>query len=157
MPLHESLREMRAHGLSIGIPPGWEGTIIRRPPGAGELTFPVLHLATISLPPDCDDFGSNVVERLGRDDVFVSLFEYGPESVGAPLFEARGLPLPLSSDDFDPAMLQRTLPDQAGVQRFFTVSGRAFSLYVVLGSYARRGTLTPAVNAILATLAVTPT
>lgn len=148
---------MRAHGLSVGVPAGWEGTIVRRRADAGEATFPVLHLATVALPSDCDDFGSNAVERLGRDDVFVALFEYGPDSVGAPLFEARGLPLPLRADNFDPAMLQRTLPGQAGVQRFFTASGRAFSLYVVLGSHARRRVLVPAVNAALATLVVAST
>lgn len=148
---------MRAHGLSVGVPPGWEGTIIRRPADAGEVTFPVLHLATVSLPTDCDDFGSNVVDRLGRDDAFVSLFEYGPGSVGTPLFEAQGLPLPLRADDFDPAMLQRTLPGQAGAQRFFTVAGRALTLYVVLGSYARRHRVVPAVNTALATLAVDST
>lgn len=148
------LREMSAHGLSVAVPPGWEGTIIRRPAGPDEVTFPVLHLATVSLPADCDDFGSNVVDRLGRDDAFVSLFEYGPASVGAPLFAAEGLPLPLRPDDFDPSMLQRTLPDQAGVQRFFSVARRAFSLYVVIGSHARRRRLVPAVNTALATLAV---
>jgi hypothetical protein len=36
--------------------------------------------------------------------------------------------------DFAPNALQRRLPGQLGVQRFFTSNGRAFCLYVVLGS-----------------------
>jgi hypothetical protein len=39
---------------------------------------------------------------------------------------------------------------QAGAQFFFSDAGRAFCLYVVLGSYARRGALVPKVNAVLA-------
>ena len=43
---------------------------------------------------------------------------------------------------------------QSGCQRFFSVAGRAFCLYVVLGSHARRTLLTPRVNAVLASLRV---
>ena len=51
-------------------------------------------------------------------------------------------------------MLQRTLRGQAGVQRFFHEAGRAFCLYVVLGSFARRQEMVGAVNEVLASLAV---
>lgn len=146
------MRELRAHGLGVSLPPGWEGSIFRRRPDPGERTHPVCHLATFPLPAGRGDFGHGAVEAMGPDDVFVSLFEYGPESVGMALFADHGLPVPIRPDAFDPAMLARTLPGQAGVQRFFTWKGRAFSLYVVLGSYARRHRVVPGLNGVLATL-----
>ena len=51
--------------------------------------------------------------------------------------------------------LQRLLEGQGGVQRFFTVAGRAFCLYVVFGSFARRVRTIPVVNSILDTLTIT--
>ena len=55
------------------------------------------------------------------------------------------------ADDFNPNVLQRAIRGQAGVQRFFQEAGRAFCLYVVLGSLANRDRLVPAVNRVLAT------
>jgi hypothetical protein len=40
------------------------------------------------------------------------------------------------------------------VQRFFSQSGRAFCLYVVLGSHARRGVLAPRAEAVVRSLSV---
>ena len=45
-----------------------------------------------------------------------------------------------------PAVLQRAIRGQAGVQRFFHESGRAFCLYVVLGAYSNRQQVVPEVN-----------
>ncbi|HVM41755.1 MAG TPA: hypothetical protein VM618_13350 [Acidimicrobiia bacterium] len=146
--------DLRAHGLAISLPPGWEGAIVRRRANPGEATRPVTHLATFPLPPARGDFGAGAVEGMGSGDVFVALFEYGPESVGTPLFSEHGMPIPLRPDDFHPTQLQRRLPGQAGVQRFFTLAGRAFSLYVVLGSHRRRHATVPVVNAVLARLVV---
>jgi len=148
------VRDLAAHGLQVFLPPRWEGAIFRRPPGLGEQTFPVLHLATIPLPRERGDFGSGVVEALGRRDVFAAVFEYGPESVGRALFAHPGLPLPLAPDDFMPDTLQRTIPGQSGAQRFFTERGRAFCLYAVLGSHAWRRILVPALNGVLASVKV---
>jgi hypothetical protein len=53
-------------------------------------------------------------------------------------------------------VLQRAIKGQAGAQRFFHDAGRAFCLYVVLGAFANRRTLVPAVNQVLATLTVGP-
>ena len=51
--------------------------------------------------------------------------------------------------------LQRLIEGQGGAQRFFTVNGRAFCLYVVFGSFARRGRTIPVVNDILKTVSIT--
>lgn len=148
------MRRLSAHGLGVELPPGWEGSIFRRRAGRGETTNPILHLATFPLPPHRADFGAGAVELMGPGDVFVSLFDHGTDSAGAPLFSRRGLPLPLRPDDFDPASLQRALPGQAGIQRFFTSANRAFALYVVLGGGRHRHRVVPGLNAVLATLTV---
>lgn len=156
------MTHIEAHGLRADLPQRWEARLyLRHTPTAdradavavasrtgtrtasahpaalgwrGEVPNPVLHLANFALPPGRGDFGTGAVERMGTPHVFVSLFEYDPAEAGRPLFADRGLPRP-RAHDFAPNALQRRLPGQAGVQRFFTERGRAFCLYVVLGSY----------------------
>ncbi len=143
-----------AHGMTAVPPSGWEVSIYRRPPGLGEQTFPILHAATIPLPAGRGDYGSAVVELLGPDDVFLALLEFGPEAARSPLFSGlKGVP-GLTPDAYRPNQLQRTIQGQAGVQRFFTTSGRAFCLYSVIGAFANRLALTGRANAILATIRV---
>ena len=171
--------KVRAHGMALDAPPGWEVRIGRRAPdglvpaaldAAGSdprapdprapdpmapdpmaLSRPVLHAATVTLPEVRGDFGGSVTGQLGELDVFVSLFEYGPEAVSTPLFATRGRP-ELGAADFSPAGLQRSIAGQSGRQYFFQESGRAFCLYVVLGSHARRAVLIRRVRALLGTL-----
>ncbi len=159
-----------AHGFAVEALPGWEVRIFRRPAAGetaaapadgppappGETTHPVLHCSTVPMPTDIGDFGSSGVERLGPDDAFVVVFDYGPASVGKPLFARKGMPRTLEPADFDPNMLQRTVLGQAGYQVFFTESERACCLYVVIGAYANRRRTVPRVNALLASLAIAP-
>ena len=162
---------MTAMGVSVGLPPGWDGRIYRRPappppaapagtagtvgPGASAATtHAVTHAANFPLPDDAGDFGSAAVEIMGPDHVLLVLFEYHPDSSLTPLFESEGLPTSLAPERFSPSSLQRPLPGQAGAQVFFSASGRAFCLYVVLGSYQRRHHLVSLVNAVLPTLEI---
>jgi hypothetical protein len=148
---------MHAYGLSVAPPRGWDVRITRRPSGPhGDRSRPVLHACTRALPEDRGDYGSGAVELLGSEDVFVSLLEFGPESVGTALFERKGLPKPLPVTSFSPNRLQRTLPGQSGLQLFFTDQGRAFCLYVVLGAHSRRAALLPKAEQLVAALAVSP-
>ena len=145
---------IRAHGVGIRAPEGWEARIHRRPPTeAEETTHSVTHVANFPLPAHRGDFGTGAVERMGRDDVLVVLVEFDPESARTALFARRGLPRPQASD-FHPARLQRTLPGQSGAQWFFNTGDRAFSLYVVLGSHTRRARLVPQVHHILDQLTI---
>ena len=145
---------LRAHGLSVAPPRGWDVSIYRRrPDGDGATTHPVLHAATVPLPPGRGDFGTGAVELLGADDVLVALVEYDGASAATPLFRRQGLPRPRAAD-FHPRGLQRTLPGQSGAQWFLTWRGRPFCLYVVLGSHARRALLVPKVHELLAALTV---
>ena len=110
--------DLRAHGIGVGLPAGWDGRISVRRDGAPELALsatgtrvgmlqarPVMHLANFGLPND------------------------------------RG--------DFDPYNCRRGIPGQSAYQEFFQDSGRAFCLYVVLGSHAHRHKLVPMVNRVL--------
>lgn len=144
---------LKDRGLTLDLPPGWEGEIYRRPPGRDRRTHPVLHAANFPLRPGRGDFGSGAVELMTAGHVFVSLFEYGPEAVGTALFAKQGLP-DVRPEDFNPHTMQRPLPGQAGSQYFFTFNGRAFCLYVALGSHRMRGRVVPLVNEVLRTLRI---
>jgi hypothetical protein len=166
------MAEIQAHGLAVSTPAGWEGRIFRRPASdevrgsatdgsvagapapTGEVVSPVLHAATIPLAADVADYASDAVDQLGPTDVIVVLKEFDPSETAYALFAPVGLPRDLDPDWFGPASLQRTLPGQAGLQRFFQENGRAFCLYVVLGAYARRNDIVPAVNAVLTTIRI---
>lgn len=148
-------RQVGAHGLRATVPPGWDARIFRRREDGDGSTHPVLHAATFPLPSDGGDFGSGAVERMGNDDVFVSLVEYHPDAASTPLFRGRGFPRFLDPADFDPLALQRTIPGHAGLQVFCSHRGRAFCLYVVLGSHLRRGPLVALANQLLAGIDVT--
>jgi hypothetical protein len=159
---------LSAEGLAVDLPTGWEGEIYVRPaevpapPAAGAAAQvagrarPVLQLADFALPRTRGDFGGGAVELMGPRNIFVSLFEHGPESVGTPLFATPGPPWPVRPGDFGPNRLQRPLPGQGGGQWFFHQHGRAFCLYVVLGSYALRVLLARPLNHALSSIAIEP-
>ena len=150
------MTQLAAHGLAIGLPTGWEGRIQRRTAtAAAEQTHSVVHLANFALPEQRDDFGGGVTPLMRSPDVFVVLFEYGPDSVGMPLFAAHGVPR-VSAAMFGSKRLQRPLPGQLGCQQFFTANGRPFCLYVVAGSRAYLPRILGEVNVVLAGLEVGP-
>jgi hypothetical protein len=152
-------------GIAVDLPPGWEASLYRRdqtPAGQvralglherapGATTHPVLHAGSFPLPPDRGDYGSGAVDVMSEKDILVSLVEFHPDAARTALFAA-GPPEALTSDDFGGQSLQRVIAGQSGCQRFFSVNGRAFCLYVVLGSHARRHLLVPMVNQVLESL-----
>jgi hypothetical protein len=137
---------LRAHGI--------EGRIFIRPTVGQEVAYPVANFATFALPTEMGDFGGGAVNLMSSTDIFATLFEYGPESLGMPLFARQGMPRSLTPDDFRPYLLRRGLTGQSGTQWFFTESGRPFTLYVVLGSHSLRNQLIPRVNQLIGGLAV---
>ena len=144
-------------GLALDVPHGWDARIYRRREVATEeeTTHAVLHAANFALPSDRGDYGSGAVELMGPAHALVVLLEHHPSAVGTALFANRGVPRELTAELFSPHMLQRTIAGQAGTQVFFHDGGRAFCLYVVLGSHRNRARLVPRVNDLLATLEVT--
>ncbi len=147
---------IRLSGLAVAVPSGWEARISRKPSDEKvENSYAVVHAATIPLPMNRGDYGSNVVERLAATDVFVSLIEFGPEAANTALFPTtERFPGSIPASQFHPSQLQRTLPGQAGKQVFFTYSGRPFCLYAVLGSFAIRNQLVSRVDEILGAFTV---
>ena len=141
-------------GLEIELPDGWDGRIFRREAEAGVTTRRTLHAANFALPPDLGDYATGAVERMQPGDVLVALIEFDPASAGLALFASDGLPAALGADAFSPTAMPRAVPGRTGAQQFFSSGGRAFCLYVVLGSHAERASLLPLVNAVVGTIKV---
>lgn len=143
-------------GVSVSLPPGWEGEIDPGGDQVGEAHRPtVVHLANFSLPPQRGDYGDGAVQIMRSQDVLMVLLEFVASAPGQPLFAANGLPLPLRHSDFDRNALQRRMEGQGGCQRFFQSNGRAFCLFVVVGSYVDRVDRLDEINEILATVEIT--
>ena len=156
------MSQLSGSGIGVDVPSGWEGRIYSKPATAGPRPAAaqsrsdqaVLHVASFPLPPGTGDYGGGAVELMTNTDLLVVLMEHGAQSVGTALFEATGIPR-LTVDDVSTTRLQRLIEGQGGAQRFFTVNGRTFCLYVVFGSFARRGRTIPVVNDILKTVTIT--
>jgi hypothetical protein len=145
-----------AHGVAVDVPRGWEGRIIRRASlNPVEQSRAVVHVASFPLPEERGDFGVGVTELMRSGDVFVTLFEYGPESLGQPLFASKGVPQ-LTPADFSPRRLQRTLSGQVGCQRFFRVGDKPFCLYVVIAGRIHVRALVAEINEMLQRLDLAP-
>ncbi len=148
---------LRGPGVTLDLPPGWEAEIDG---GAGDstpdgesVTTPRVHIANFPLPPVRGDFGSGAVERMIDGDVLLCLLEESTSAVGSRLHDLAGLPQ-LRADDFSPNAMQRPLQGQSGTQKFFHVEGRAFVLYVVMGSHRSRLALLDDVNAVIAGITI---
>jgi hypothetical protein len=141
--------KIAGYGIQIDLPRGWEGKIYRRPEGD-----PTVHAGNFPLPAQDGDFGSAAVSGMPANGLFIALTEYRHEDAARQLFAATGLPLPIAPSDLDSHALQRTLPGQSGVQRFFTQSGRPFCLYLVVGSSPTRDKLVEEANRVLRTLSI---
>jgi hypothetical protein len=145
---------LSAEGITVDLPIGWEGVI-----GAstrlddGSVRNVVAHFASFPLPGRRGDFGGGAVDFMTASDAFVVLFEYGRDAAGSALFGAEGVP-EIASGHFDRSVLQRPMPLQSGVQRFFSAAGRAFCLYVVVGSHVDRAEILPVVNQLIASLRI---
>jgi hypothetical protein len=147
---------LQGAGLRVELPPGWGGEIGRggelAPQGISRRPT-VAHFANFPLPAERADFGAEAVASMRSGDAFVALFEYGPESAGQPLFAAAGVPR-IQTRDFDRNALQHGQPGQSGLQRFFTVNGRPFCLYVVVGSHIDRADVVAEINQLLDSVAL---
>lgn len=158
-------RRISAYGLSCAALPGWDIRIEQRAqstvpaPGSdlpmGGFVHPILQAGTSAMPALRGDYGSGYVERMTPADVFVCLGEFDPEAGAEAMFDD-GMPAALRPSDFHPDAQQRVIAGMCGTQRFFTTGGRAFCLYVVLGSWLQRKALTATANSLLATVRVEP-
>jgi hypothetical protein len=123
------MNRVSAYGISAAIPEGWEARIYRHADGE-----PTLHAATFPLPHSDGEFGARATHRMPPRGLFLSLTEY---RTGDGIDLRHGLfanPVPRSLDPahLSTRALQQARPGQSGIQRFFSTSGRAFCLYVVV-------------------------
>jgi hypothetical protein len=160
---------IEAHGIRAELPSGWEGRITRRRAGAltgartrngttevvGEDTGPVLHMGNFALPEERGDFGSGAVDLMGTGHLLVVLVEYGPDSVGTALHPTVSAVPRLTGRMFSNQALQRVQRGQAGAQRFFTLNGRAFCLYAVVGDQREVGAMATTANDVTRQIAIT--
>jgi hypothetical protein len=150
------MARLAAKGIEVYLPDGWEGRIFQRTPSDGARAYPVTQFATFALPADTADFGGGVPAAMRPSDIFAVLFEYGPESMGRPLFARPNLPRHLSPADFHTYTLRVGAGGQSGTQWFFTEQRRPFTLYAVLGSHALRSSLVPKLNLLLNQVTIHP-
>ena len=146
---------LSAEGITVDLPPGWEGAIGSESTlNDGSVRNVVAHFASFPLPSRRGDFGGGAVDLMGPNDAFISLFDYGRQSAGTALFATEGAPTALDAGHFDRSVLQKPLPAHSGVQRFFTASGRAMCLYIVVGSHIDRAEVLPEINKFLSSLTI---
>jgi hypothetical protein len=151
--------KLEAHGISVELPVGWEGRIYKRPEGD-----PTLHAANFALPHRDGDFGSRATAHMRPGDMFVTITEYRPGGglePGRGLFAARPPRLPLDPRRFHRNTLLVARPGQAGLQHFYTQSGRPFCLYAVLclprrGFAARVGPRVETLSGVLSGVEIAP-
>lgn len=136
---------LRGEGLALDVRRGWEARMWTPdlPPPA--INRPVVRLANFPLPLTKDTYAEDVADSLQRGQVVASLVEFDPSLADRGLYAPQGAP-DLQVGDLDPRAVQRPHPGRAGLQRFFSVNGRAFSLYVI----AREGAGMPGALAELA-------
>lgn len=148
------MEKLTRQGLEIELPDGWDGRIYRRIADAGDVTRQALHAANFALPPNLGDYAVGAIERMETGDVLVVLLEFDPENADRGLFRTQGAPKSLAAGDFSPAAMPRAVPGRTAAQWFFSAGGRAFCLYVVLGSHRERAGVLPAANAVVRTLKI---
>jgi hypothetical protein len=147
--------KLTAHGLEIELPRGWSGRVFRRSDRVA-----TLHAGDFQLPLEDGEFGDRATSTMPAPASFVALTEYEPGSglePGVGLFAPRGFKLPLDPPAFSPRGLAHPRPGQAGMQHFFTGSGRPFCLYVVVaGPRAQRRRQLLTLDHVLGSLHISP-
>ena len=141
-------------GVEISLPEGWDARIYRREAVDGEVTRRAMHAANFALPTGLGDYAVGAAEQMTAGDVLVVLLEFDPDLAGQGLFGTEGLPTGLSAGDFSPTALPRAMPGRTAAQWFFSVNGRAFCLYVVLGSHTERAGMMELVNSVVETVRI---
>ena len=141
-------------GVEIELPDGWDGRIYRREAEEGAVTRRAVHAANFARPTNLGDYAVGAIEQMQEADMLVVLLEFDPDSAGQGLFANEGLPTTMGADDFSPSAMPRAVPGRTAAQWFFSDRGRAFCLYVVLGSHRDRASLLPLANTVVRTIRV---
>jgi hypothetical protein len=125
---------VKGHGLAVRVATGWEAHMWLPDLPSPAINRPVVRLANFALPFSRDTYADDVAGALEPGEVVASLVEFDPGLAGRGLYSSDGVPA-FAESDLDRRAVQVQGDGRAGLQRFFSVGGRAFSLYVV----GRRG------------------
>jgi len=128
---------LAAHGVSIGVPRGWDGQIFERTsdlPGSV-----VVQVASFALRAEDDDWASKAQMAMGSSEVLLVISETLPHTS-----------LPSEWPRVEPGERRAT------IDRYFLSGGRAFMLHVAFGSRPPPADLIRRVNAMLANLSIEP-
>jgi hypothetical protein len=144
---------LAGHGVAVEVHPGWEARVWRPEVASPAVPGAVVRLANFALPVTKNTYAAEVADDLRPGHVLVSLVELDPALADRGLYAAQGAPT-VGIDDLDPRALQAAGPGRLGAQRFFSLHGRAFSLYVMAREGPRLERALRAMNASLRSLAV---
>jgi hypothetical protein len=147
---------LAGHGLSIGLPSGWEGRIFVSDLPAPAVNLPVMHATDLALTSERSTFAPEIAARAGGTGTLVTLAEFESRLANVGLYEPTTLGLPIRRQDLHANALQVPAPELEGHQRFCSLGERAFALYVVVGTGPGFGDRLHRVNEILGTLEVQP-
>ncbi len=146
---------LSAHGISVELPTGWSGRIFSR---AGSVA--TLHAASFALALDDGEFGDRTTSSMPPGASFLALTEYLPGAglrAGSGLFAATRIPRRLDPASFGAAKLAHRRPGHVGMQHFFSASGRALCLYVVIaGQRSERRAQLAILDRVLGSLRIEP-
>ena len=140
--------------MEIELPDGWDARIYQREAEVEAVTRRALHAANFALPTGLGDYAVGAVEQMTTGDVLVVLLEFDPDRSGQGLFRNEGLPTGLGAGDFSPTAMPKAIPGRTAAQWFFSLDGRAFCLYVVLGSHTQRADMMDLVNRVVETVRI---
>jgi len=144
---------LAGHGVAVDVHPGWEARVWQPDALSPAVPGAVVRLANFPLPVTKNTYAAEVADDLRPGDVLVSLVELDPALADRGLYAAQGVPR-VRADELDPRALQAPGPGRLGVQRFFSLHGRAFSLYVMAREGPELERSLHAMNASLRSLSV---
>jgi len=144
---------LAGHGVAVEVHRGWEAHVWRPDVAPPAVPGAVVRLANFALPATKNTYAAEAADDLRPGHVLVSLVELDPALADRGLYAAQGAPT-AGIDDLDPRALQAAGPGRLGAQRFFSLHGRAFSLYVMAREGPRLERALHAMNASLRSLAV---
>lgn len=146
--------KLGALGLSVDLPPAWEGHVLVLTSEDGT-RYPNLHAGNFGLAPEGSTFGQFSIQRMDAQRALIVVVEYGPGSVGTPLFRSGRWPPTLSVGDLNPANFPGPRPPGlAANQNFVTVGSRAFCVYAVMGLSEGAAPRLEEANAVLRSIVV---
>jgi hypothetical protein len=150
------MTRLASHGIVVDVPRGWEGRIFVPDLEPPAINLPILHLTDAVLTVERSSYAPELAARAGGTGTLVALLEFDRSLANVGLYARRGLHLPLTRERFHHRALQFPSRVQEGHQRFFSEGGRAFCLYVVLGTGHGVDRRLSQVNRALSSLEIRP-